>query len=67
MKNDISKVRKSFSLFWMIGALVLMLFASRTGAALSWADVMSAEAVSPATAMVAESLPDTTTTGRNPD
>jgi hypothetical protein len=65
MKNDISKVRKSFSLFWMIGALVLMLFASRTGAALSWTDVMSDEAASPA--MVAESLSNTTTTGRNPD
>ncbi|MGI9265337.1 MAG: hypothetical protein ACR2QU_10425 [Gammaproteobacteria bacterium] len=67
MKNDISKVRKSFSLFWMIGALVLMLFASRTGAALSWADVMSAETVSPAPSLVAESHPDAITTSRNLD
>lgn len=32
MQRDTSKVRKSFSLFWAIGAILLILFATRTGA-----------------------------------
>jgi len=31
MQIDTSKVRKSISLIWMIGALLLIMFATRTG------------------------------------
>ena len=47
MKIDTSKVRKSFSLFWMIGALVLILFATRTGDAFALTGALSVDGAAP--------------------
>ena len=47
MKIDTSKVRKSFSLFWMIGSLVLILFATRTGDAFALTDALSVDGAAP--------------------
>jgi len=47
MNIETSKVRKSFSLFWMIGALVLILFATRTGDAFALTDALSVNDAAP--------------------
>ena len=46
MQIDTSKVRKSFSLIWMIGALLLIMFATRTGDAFPLAAASSIDASS---------------------
>jgi hypothetical protein len=44
MHIDTSKVRKSFSLVWLIGALLLIMFAARTGDAFPLAAASSTDA-----------------------
>jgi hypothetical protein len=67
MHIDTSKVRKSISLVWMIGALLLILFAARTGDAFVLTSASSIDAGSSPAIAVTTSNDHSQTAGQRLD